>query len=155
VDVELRLFSWIVRFMPQRVQTRQKFKNLHSRETIHNIPQWRINNYVTLSLRTTAVLDFVHWPEIKILRGKTFRKLDLFPSWDEWRETHGLLGTLRRATPSSGSFRFYALLSRCQNSPVPQSKSAVMTHITFKHSPWPILRKRTIPTERPPLVGEI
>jgi hypothetical protein len=26
---------------------------------------------------------------------------------------------------------------------------------TNKKSPWPLVRKRTIPTERPPLVGEI
>jgi hypothetical protein len=23
------------------------------------------------------------------------------------------------------------------------------------HTPWPLVRKRTIPTERPPLVGEV
>jgi hypothetical protein len=27
--------------------------------------------------------------------------------------------------------------------------------ITNKLTPWPLVRKRTIPTERPPLVGEI
>jgi hypothetical protein len=26
---------------------------------------------------------------------------------------------------------------------------------TNKQTPWPLVRKRTIPTERPPLVGEI
>jgi hypothetical protein len=29
------------------------------------------------------------------------------------------------------------------------------THTHTKQTPWPLVRKRTIPTERPPLVGEI
>jgi hypothetical protein len=29
------------------------------------------------------------------------------------------------------------------------------TIIAFKQTPWPLVRKRTIPTERPPLVSEI
>jgi hypothetical protein len=31
----------------------------------------------------------------------------------------------------------------------------VATLQTNKQTPWPLVRKRTIPTERPPLVGEI
>jgi hypothetical protein len=27
--------------------------------------------------------------------------------------------------------------------------------IPIKQTPWPLVRKRTIPTEQPPLVGEI
>jgi hypothetical protein len=31
----------------------------------------------------------------------------------------------------------------------------IATATTNKQTPWPLVRKRTIPTERPPLVGEI
>jgi hypothetical protein len=70
----------------------------------------------TKALRITGFLDFVHRPEFYILENTTIRKLDLFLSSGEGRETPTLLGPLERAslnpsnsecyTPSSEPFRF-------------------------------------------------
>jgi hypothetical protein len=41
-----------------------------------------------------AFMDFVHLPELRVNTKKKFRKLDLFPSSGEGRETPTLLGPL-------------------------------------------------------------
>jgi hypothetical protein len=42
-------------------------------------------------------LDFVHLPVLQTQKNTTFRKVDLFPSSGEGRETSILLGLLERA----------------------------------------------------------
>jgi hypothetical protein len=49
------------------------------------------------NLRITKFLDFVYRTEFQKLESKTFRKLDLFPSSGEGRETTTLLGPLEIA----------------------------------------------------------
>jgi hypothetical protein len=41
-------------------------------------------------------MDLVHCPEFLILQSAAFRKLDVFPSSGEKKETRTLLGTLKR-----------------------------------------------------------
>jgi hypothetical protein len=51
-------------------------------------------------LRIAGLLDFVHRPEFQIPQNTTFRKLDLFPSSGEGKETPTLLDPLERANLS-------------------------------------------------------
>jgi hypothetical protein len=51
----------------------------------------------TITLGITGSADFVHRPIFKKLLNITFRKLDLFLSSGEWRETLTVLGSLERA----------------------------------------------------------
>jgi hypothetical protein len=51
--------------------------------------------YITLSI--SGFVDFAHRPEFCILENAAFRKLDLFPSSGEGKETHSPLGPLERA----------------------------------------------------------
>jgi hypothetical protein len=54
-----------------------------------------------MNLRITGFADFDRRPEFEILQNTTFRKLDLFPSLDEGKETPILLGSLERANLNS------------------------------------------------------
>jgi hypothetical protein len=42
-----------------------------------------------------------------------------------------------------------------QKSPVPIARVIISLTENKKQTPWPLFRKRTVPTERPPLVGEV
>jgi hypothetical protein len=50
-----------------------------------------------ITLKIIGFMDFVHRPVFKILENRTFRKLDLFPSSGQGKETPTLLGHLERA----------------------------------------------------------
>jgi hypothetical protein len=52
---------------------------------------------IFIALRITGFLDFVHRHEFWILENTKVRKLDLFPSSDEARESPTVLGPLERA----------------------------------------------------------
>jgi hypothetical protein len=56
-----------------------------------------------IMLKIIGFLDFVHRPE---LENTTFRKLDLFPSPGEERESPTLLGPLERADLNHWTFSF-------------------------------------------------
>jgi hypothetical protein len=57
----------------------------------------RLSTETEISLRITGSLDFVHHLEFYILENTTFRKLDLFPSSGELRETPTVFGSLRKS----------------------------------------------------------
>jgi hypothetical protein len=48
---------------------------------------YRVSDDGVKHSRVTGFLNFVHRPEFEILENKSFRKLDLFPSSDEGRDT--------------------------------------------------------------------
>jgi hypothetical protein len=57
----------------------------------------------------------------------------------------------KRKIPSSGMLRHVALV----RTDVLEEHTASIIKKKQKQTPWPLVRERTIPTDRPPLVDEI
>jgi hypothetical protein len=74
-------------------------------------------------LKITGFLDVVSCPEFQMLENTTFRKLGLFPSSGEGRETLVLLGPLERANPCPDTVIEVSPFEGTQQSPSPHLKT--------------------------------
>jgi hypothetical protein len=56
-------------------------------------------------------------------------------------------------TKPQNSYRYPAYITKSEI--IHHLLKKLLAYKTTKQTPWPLVRKRTIPTERPPLVGEV